>query len=578
MPFIVKDLIEGRRDPVTVRPDCSVKMAIDLMIEHDFSQLPVVDNASRPTGMVTNGSIVRALYNFGVKVDELRVSDALVRARAFREDEDLFDLLDDLRESYAVLIVDGEGKLVGIITSFDATEYFRRNSEDMMLVEDIEATLKYYVRTALGVDEVEADTPTVRTAIEEITPSKNNLRKSYEKALRYFLGRYGDGDRSIKPEWIEEAFAKHFDNEVRPKRFGDLTFGEYVELFLHKKRWPLYQPIFNLNAEAVRNLLGEIRTIRNSLAHFRGDLNERQRTALRFCANWLSYHQPAVERMLPVTRVETTVDQSAIADISKSSEQANAENIAPIEEVSYVRESRYAPLAIWLQRQPASRDDLVLTFKQIEEIIDDKLPNFARRHRSWWANDTVNHVHSQQWTNVGWNTSRVNVAEETVTFSRNKEKQESYIRFFGELRTELRSAVQWPITQNEPDGKTWYVVAELISANSQPLALAYTFTRRKKLRAELYICTDDRETNKRIFDELYDQKQTIESRVGETVSWERLDECQPSRIAVYQNASVTDSSDELTHLKDWAIRTMVGLHDAIADKTNKVVVGSDSTA
>ncbi len=43
MPFTVQQLIESHQEPVTVSPKDSVKKVLMLMIEHDFSQLPVVD-------------------------------------------------------------------------------------------------------------------------------------------------------------------------------------------------------------------------------------------------------------------------------------------------------------------------------------------------------------------------------------------------------------------------------------------------------------------------------------------------------------------------------------------------------
>ena len=118
MPFIVKDLLEGRQEPVTVRPDEPVRRALELMIEHDYSQLPVIGPDDRPVGMVTSDSILRALNHFAVSPEALKVTDAMNRPATFRADEDLFDLLDDLRDTYAVLIVDSDRRLFGIVTSY----------------------------------------------------------------------------------------------------------------------------------------------------------------------------------------------------------------------------------------------------------------------------------------------------------------------------------------------------------------------------------------------------------------------------------------------------------------------------
>jgi CBS domain-containing protein len=100
MPFTVQQLIEGHQEPVTVSPKDTVKKALKLMIEHDFSQLPVVDEDKKPLGIITSDSIIRALNNFGIPLPELQVSHTLVKVDQYSPDEDLFDLLDDLKRCH----------------------------------------------------------------------------------------------------------------------------------------------------------------------------------------------------------------------------------------------------------------------------------------------------------------------------------------------------------------------------------------------------------------------------------------------------------------------------------------------
>jgi hypothetical protein len=54
----------------------------------------------------------------------LRVADAMIKTSVYREDNDLFDLLNDLQDTYAVLIIDGEHKLIGVVTSTLRRKYF----------------------------------------------------------------------------------------------------------------------------------------------------------------------------------------------------------------------------------------------------------------------------------------------------------------------------------------------------------------------------------------------------------------------------------------------------------------------
>jgi CBS domain-containing protein len=61
MPFTVQQLIEDHQNIITASPEQSAKQAFELMIQHDFSQLPVVDNNNTLLGIVTTDSILRAL-------------------------------------------------------------------------------------------------------------------------------------------------------------------------------------------------------------------------------------------------------------------------------------------------------------------------------------------------------------------------------------------------------------------------------------------------------------------------------------------------------------------------------------
>jgi len=47
------------RDVVTVKPETDVASAIKLLIEHDISALPVVDDAGTVVGMLSEADLVR---------------------------------------------------------------------------------------------------------------------------------------------------------------------------------------------------------------------------------------------------------------------------------------------------------------------------------------------------------------------------------------------------------------------------------------------------------------------------------------------------------------------------------------
>lgn len=79
--------------------------------------------------------------------------------------------------------------------------------------------------------------------------------------------------------------------------------------------------------------------------------------------------------------------------------------------------SKYAPLAKFLADSARTEGTGVLSFAQIEDITGEALPVSARKHRSWWGNDSY-HVQSAAWRAAGWRVFRVDLARQVVTFIR----------------------------------------------------------------------------------------------------------------------------------------------------------------
>jgi CBS domain-containing protein len=48
MAFTVQNLIEGRSKPIVARPDQSLDAVLTTMLEHGYSQLPIVDPDDHP--------------------------------------------------------------------------------------------------------------------------------------------------------------------------------------------------------------------------------------------------------------------------------------------------------------------------------------------------------------------------------------------------------------------------------------------------------------------------------------------------------------------------------------------------
>lgn len=584
MPFTVKDLISGRPRPITISRNASVQDALRLMIDGDFSQLPVVDSDGTAEGMITSDSITRALSHFDLTIKQMRVFHAMTEVPEYDPEDELLGLLDDLKTTYAVLAVDKNKRLIGIITSYDTTEYFRRRGEDTMLLEDIETMLKDYILAAFQSDSGTVDTQTLELAIEEISENNSRLRGPFGRALEHYL-KNGTVNVVVDQQRAKEAFALYMNPRQEPRPFDKLSLNDYIELFVHKARWERYRSVFDLDASACRKLLVTVRDIRNELAHFRSEMTPHKREQLRFCKEWLARHQPQISLIVSSAtaassgRVENAArpieplnenGKKIIADmftnfvklIRLGKFDGNEEIPLQLVESEESRESRYTPLAIYLQTLPLDRDKEDFSFEDIELLVGGRLPPYARQHRSWWANDSTGHVQSIQWLAAGWRVSSVNMSGEQVVFTRIKEREQAYIEFFSQLLADVRRTNGIPISSISPDGQSWITVQRLGSQGEGNASfLSFSFARGGQFRVELYIDQGDKERNKEIFDGLQLRAEEIEGKVGESLSWERLDNRRASRIATYRSGTITDSPEVLSELRQWATATMIKFYN-----------------
>ena len=65
--------------------------------------------------------------------------------------------------------------------------------------------------------------------------------------------------------------------------------------------------------------------------------------------------------------------------------------------------TKYDPLYIYLK--DSNKFQVTLSFDELERILGFKLPNSAKQHQEWWANEDVNttrHVHCKSWQNAGY--------------------------------------------------------------------------------------------------------------------------------------------------------------------------------
>src|ERR1700730_18148571 len=74
---------------------------------------------------------------------------------------------------------------------------------------------------------------------------------------------------------------------------------------------------------------------------------------------------------------------------------------------------KYSPLADFLRAQ--QRDEVPMTFAEIERIVGSPLPR-SHRYRSWWSNNSFNSVMTKVWLDAGFRSAEVDIKRRRLVF------------------------------------------------------------------------------------------------------------------------------------------------------------------
>jgi predicted transcriptional regulator len=213
----IRMLAAANQPPVCVSPDADICEAVTLMLQHDYSQLPVTTSEREVKGIISWKSLGSRL---ALGKSCVKVRECMEYASETRLDTSLFEVIPQIVQHDCVLVRDGTRKLTGIITTADLSVQFAQLGEPFLLLGQIENH--------------------VRNVIAEKF-AKTELKAACDPS---------DPDREIED-------------------VADLTLGEYIRLLENPSNWkkvaiPLDRGIF----------VGELRrigSIRNDVMHFDPD-------------------------------------------------------------------------------------------------------------------------------------------------------------------------------------------------------------------------------------------------------------------------------------------------------------------
>ena len=508
MLYPVEKLLNNRDNFRTIRQTAKVREALAQMAQGDFSQLPVVDEQGNLVGLISEQTITRTYYHVdeNVSLFDLTVDHCMAPAVTLNIDADIFEALDHLQRTYAIVIIENR-KPIGLLTFYDTTHFFRNLTEGLIFVQDIETSLRQYIE-AIYTTEQRREQATVNT-----------------------FGMDGSKPR---------------------REYGSLTLGQYIHLITHPKNWPDFEP-FLAPSDLFRTLLDGVRETRNQLAHFRGELDSLQFDQLRRARDWIS------SRRKPKSTTAIQADIAVVAVSSSTTQTVNSISGTPLS----ADQSKYAPLARWLQQQ-ATAKPIQVTFDQIESLLSDTLPASAREHRSWWANDAVSHTQSRTWLAAGWRVDDVDLNVGNVTFRYTHSAL--YQVIFAELAQRLRE-IRPSIGRINTNTELNYCN---ISAGRAGFIFGWSFPRQPGLRVELYIDTSDGKKNQKAFAQLEAQKAEIEAQVGAPLEWIPILGKRASRICISHPTHITASPEALATAKTWAVETMQKFMDAFQPRIKEL--------
>jgi hypothetical protein len=126
---------------------------------------------------------------------------------------------------------------------------------------------------------------------------------------------------------------------------------------------------------------------------------------------------------------------------------------------------------------------------------------------------------------------------------------ERYREFFQPLIDTLREKHKFTnVRKAQP--QNWYSFS---AGYGQRITYGANFTGQKQARIEVYIDDGDNERNIQLLERLEEHREQVESALGETLDWQRLENRRACRIALDRPGSIEDDADTLAEVQDWMV-------------------------
>jgi len=224
---------------ISVKKETALTEVVTLMIQHKFSQLPILLSQREVFGLISWKSIGTALA-LGKKCEFAK--DCCESVEVLNYDEPLFKAVKIILEKEVVLVKDYKKDISGIVTATDIGEQFLILSEPFLLIEQIENLIRRILDDKLTFDDI-------------------------NKVL--------DVDK--------------YNKEI--KHLSDLSFGHYVRIIENEKLFKKLEIM--VDRVIMQKMLTEVNIIRNEVMHFNPE--EMENSDLTKLRQTLDFLQAIVE-------------------------------------------------------------------------------------------------------------------------------------------------------------------------------------------------------------------------------------------------------------------------------------------
>ena len=164
--------------------------------------------------------------------------------------------------------------------------------------------------------------------------------------------------------------------------------------------------------------------------------------------------------------------------------------------------------------------------------------------------------------------ARVRLSTPPVTSKRS----EQYRQFFQSLIDTLRNEHKFT-NARIAQPQNWYSFS---AGYGQRITYGANFTGQKQARVEVYIDDGDSDTNIRLLEGLEVYREEIESALGETLDWQRLENRRACRIALDRSGSIYDDVATLADIQDWMVEYLLKFKQVFDPRLQTILSDVDS--